>query len=81
MIARIQNIKNDISKNSSKMNQKPPKNPKLKKIKILCKNASNEKTSENKLQLEMKNIKNIIFKFTKTQNLPQNHPKLETQKL
>ena len=36
------------------------------------KEASNEKSSENKLQLELKNIKNDNFENCKLKNYPQN---------
>ena len=47
---------------NSKITPKLPRNQKIKKIKLTCKEASNETSSENKLQLELKNIKNDIFK-------------------
>ena len=43
--------------------------PKIKKIKMSCKEASNKKSSEKKLQLELKNIKNDIFENYKHSKL------------
>ena len=51
-----------------------PQNQKFKKFQKSYKEASNKKV-QNKLQLELKNIKNDIFENFKTQKLPQKHKK------
>ena len=45
------------------------------------KQASNEKSLENKLELELNNIENNIFKISKTQKLPQKNPKTYKSKI
>ena len=63
-MVRIEKIKNDILKNS-KITKVTPNNTqkqKIKQFKKAYKGASNEKSLENKPLLELKNIKNDIFK-------------------
>ena len=50
------------------MTPKTPKNQNVKKFKKSCNKDSNQGSLENKLQLELKNIKNGIFKNFKTSN-------------
>ena len=44
------------------------------------KEASNQKSSENKLYLELKNINNNIFENFKNSKWPQKHPKTKNSK-
>ena len=60
--SELTNIKNDIFRHfkNSKMTPKTPKNQQFKIFQNTCKEASNEKSVVNKLQLELKNIKKYI---------------------
>ena len=57
------------------MTPKTPKNKKFKRFKMSCKEASNQKSSENKLQSELKNIKNDIFGNFKNSKITPKTPK------
>ena len=54
---------------NSNITPKTPKSQKLKNIKKSCKEASNKKNLEKKLQLELKNIKNEFFENFKHSKL------------
>ena len=57
------------------------KNYKFKTFQKLSKEASNQKSSESKVQSELKMIQNGIFKNVKTQRLPQKDPKTKNSKI
>ena len=62
------------------MTPKTFKNQKIKKIKNFYKETSNQKSSENKLQLELKNINNSIFGSSQSIKLsPNKQNKLKIQ--
>ena len=62
---------------SQKWPQKFSTRQKIKKIKKSYQEASNQKGSVNKLGLELKNIKNEIFKNSKKSKMTKKHQKTE----
>ena len=63
------------------MTPKTPKNQKVKHFKKLLQEASNQKSLEKKLQLELKNIKIDIFEnFKNLKMTPKNQKTKKTQK-
>jgi len=73
-LLELKNIKIDI------FTPKTPKNQKFKTFKMSCKETSKEKSSENKLYLELKNINNVFFENIKNSKITSKTPKKQNSK-